>query len=90
MFQNWRSDAELAKEQEIKVKILLGSPNRVNYWCVNNGRQLLYDTFLSKTPIFEWYMVWCGSKNVYQEDMWSEEIEPKDVVVDVNCSKCDI
>ena len=26
------------------------------------------------TPIFEWYVVRCGSKNGYQEDMCLEEI----------------
>ena len=27
-------------------------------------------TFLTKTPsMFEWYVVWCGSKNEYQKDM---------------------
>jgi hypothetical protein len=25
--------------------------------------------FLTKTPIFEWYVVWCGSKNGYQKHM---------------------
>ena len=23
-------------------------------------------TFISRTPIFEWYVVWCGSKNKHQ------------------------
>ena len=34
------------------------------------------DTYLNWTPIFEWRMVWCGSKNGYQEDMYVEEFRP--------------
>ena len=41
------------------------------------------------TPIFQWCMVWYGSKNVYQEDMWSEEIGLNDVIMVVGCSKYD-
>jgi hypothetical protein len=26
-------------------------------------------TFLSRTGTFEWYMVWCGSKNRYQNNI---------------------
>ena len=31
-------------------------------------------TFLNRTPIFEWYVVRCGSKNGYQIGMWLKEI----------------
>ena len=31
-------------------------------------------TFLIETPIFEWYVVWCGSKNGYRKDMCLHEI----------------
>ena len=31
-------------------------------------------TFLIEVPIFEWYMIWCGSKNGYQKDTCSKEI----------------
>lgn len=27
-------------------------------------------TYPNWTPIFEWRMVWCGSKNEYQEEMF--------------------
>ena len=30
--------------------------------------------FLTKTPIFEWYVVRCGSKNGYQKHMCFKEI----------------
>jgi hypothetical protein len=30
--------------------------------------------YLIKIPIFERYVVWCGSKNGYQEDMYLIEI----------------
>lgn len=26
-------------------------------------------TFLDQTPIFEWYMIWCGSTNGYQKEI---------------------
>jgi hypothetical protein len=31
-------------------------------------------TSLNQTPIFQWYVVWFGSKNGYQEDMCLREI----------------
>ena len=31
-------------------------------------------TYLYWTPIFEWYVVWCGSKSKYQKDKCSKEI----------------
>ena len=31
-------------------------------------------SFLNQTPIFEWYMVRCGTKNGYIKDMYSKEI----------------
>ena len=31
-------------------------------------------TYLTCTPIFEWYVVWCGYKNEYQKDMCLKEI----------------
>ena len=31
-------------------------------------------TFLIMTPILEWYVIWCGSKNGYQKDMSLKEI----------------
>ena len=30
--------------------------------------------FLIRTPIFEWFVVWCGSKNGYQTYMFLKEI----------------
>ena len=33
-------------------------------------------TYLNWTPTFEWCMVWCGSKNGYQEDMCLKEFGP--------------
>ena len=30
--------------------------------------------YLNQTSIFEWYMVWCGFKNGYQNDMCLKEI----------------
>ena len=39
-------------------------------------------TYLDQTPIFEWYLVRCGSKNRYQKDMCIEEIG-------LTCSKYD-
>ena len=29
-------------------------------------------TYLDRTPIFEWYVVWCSSKNGYQKDVFKE------------------
>ena len=31
-------------------------------------------TYLRRTLIFEWYVVWCGSKNKYQKDTCLKEI----------------
>ena len=31
-------------------------------------------TYLTCTPIFEWYVVWCGYKNEYKKDMCLKEI----------------
>ena len=31
-------------------------------------------TLLIKTPIIEWYVVWCGSKNGYRKTMLLKEI----------------
>jgi hypothetical protein len=31
-------------------------------------------TYLNRTPIIEWYLVWCGFKNGHQEDMCLEEV----------------
>ena len=31
-------------------------------------------TFLMRTSIFEWYVVWCDSKNRYQKDRCLKEI----------------
>ena len=31
-------------------------------------------TYLTCTPIFEWYLVWCGYKNEYKKDMCLKEI----------------
>ena len=31
-------------------------------------------TYLNQTPIFEWYVVWCGSENEYQKHMSLKEI----------------
>ena len=30
------------------------------------------NAFLNRTPTFEWYVVWCGSKNGYHEVMCSK------------------
>jgi hypothetical protein len=30
-------------------------------------------TYLNWTPILEWHVVWCGSKNRYQKDMCLKE-----------------
>ena len=27
-------------------------------------------TCLNRAPTYEWYVVWCGSKNGYQKDMY--------------------
>jgi hypothetical protein len=32
-------------------------------------------TFLMRTFVCEWYMVWCGSKNGYYKHMFLKEIE---------------
>ena len=34
----------------------------------------LVNTLLIRTPIFEWYVVWCGSKNKSQKEMCLEEV----------------
>ena len=31
-------------------------------------------TYLNRTSIFEWYVVWCGSKNRYHKDMFLRSI----------------
>ena len=31
-------------------------------------------TSLKWTPIFEWYVIWCGFKNRYQKDMCLKEV----------------
>ena len=47
--------------------------------CVNFGLGNKRDnpylvTFLIKTPIFEWYVLWCGFKNILQKDMFPKNI----------------
>jgi hypothetical protein len=32
-------------------------------------------TYLNQTPIFDWYVIRCGSKNKYQKDMCLKESE---------------
>jgi hypothetical protein len=39
---------------EVALRTLANAPNSV--------------THLNRTPIFEWYVVWCASKNGYQKD----------------------
>ena len=31
-------------------------------------------TFLIRTPVIEWYVVWCGTKNGYQKGMCLKEV----------------
>ena len=35
-------------------------------------------THLDQTPILEWYVVWRGSKNRYQNDMFLKEVRLHD------------
>ena len=48
-------------------------------WCEHFMRYKIDNsylvTFLCQTPIFEWYVGRCGSKNGYQKDVCSKEIE---------------
>ena len=34
--------------------------------------------FLIRSPIFEWYVVWCGTKNGYQKYICFEEVGLRD------------
>jgi hypothetical protein len=34
------------------------------------------NVYLNQTPIFEWFVVWCDSKNGYQKDMCLNMIGP--------------
>ena len=42
--------------------------------------------YLNRTPILEWFVVWCGSKNKYQKDMCLKEIglHPQNMVIILN------
>jgi hypothetical protein len=31
-------------------------------------------TYLNPTLAFEWYVVWCGSKNIYHKQMFLKEV----------------
>ena len=38
--------------------------------CLLSFLLYTYYFFLNQTPVFEWYVFSCGSKNGYQKDMW--------------------
>lgn len=40
-------------------------------------RHPFYGWYLIKKHVFEWYLIWCGSKNGYHEDIWLKEIGPR-------------
>ena len=48
-------------------------PNENTLCEVDNPRSVIV---LNGMPIFEWYVVWHGSKNIYQKDMFLKEIRP--------------
>ena len=46
-----------------------------NGCSTHHGHNSYLATFLIEAPIFEWYVVWCGSKYGYQKDMCSKRID---------------
>ena len=58
---------------------------RVSHWsyCRHDTRRLGANVevnvlnlvaYLNRTPIFEWYVVWCGSNNKFKKDTCLQEI----------------
>ena len=53
--------------------ILKNLCNVTNY--IANVEGLILVTYLQRTPIFEWWLVRCGSRSGHQKDMFLKEIE---------------